>query len=63
MLGNRTPRKTALLQESEQAVDERREGGAFGQNENQPERQEEDDDGREPPLLADTEEAPEFAQD
>ena len=47
----------------EQTVDEGREGGAFGQDENQSESQEQDHDRREPPFLADAQEAPEFPQD
>jgi hypothetical protein len=46
-----------------QAVDEGREGGAFGQDENQTQGQQQDDDRCEPPLFADTQKAPELSQD
>jgi hypothetical protein len=49
--------------ELEQAIDKRGEDGAFGQDEDQSEGEEQDHDWREPPLLADAQEAPEFAQD
>ena len=45
-----------------QAVDKRREGGAFGYDQKQADREEQDDDGGEPPFLAHAEEAPEFSE-
>ena len=46
-----------------QAIDKRRESGAFGHDKNQAEREQENDDGREPPFLAHAQETPELAQD
>lgn len=45
---------------SEQAIDERRQGRAFGRDQNDPEHQQKQDNGREPPLLAHFQEAPEL---
>ena len=44
----------------EQAVDKRSEGGSFGQDEDQADGEEQDHDRREPPFLANAQEAPEF---
>jgi hypothetical protein len=46
-----------------QAVDERGEGRAFGYDQDQAQGQQQNDDGREPPLFADAQEAPELSQD
>lgn len=43
------------------AVDERGEGGAFGQDEDQAEGWEQDHDRREPPFFAEAQGAPEFS--
>ena len=47
----------------EQTVDERGEGGAFGYDQDQAQGQQENHDGREPPLFADAQKAPELSQD
>ena len=49
--------------DSKQAVNERREGGAFGQDEDEAEGHKQDHDRRKPPLFSNAEEAPEFSED
>jgi hypothetical protein len=57
----RLGRKLEARATSKQAVNERRERRAFGQNEDQSKGEEQDQDRREPPFLADAQEAPELS--